>query len=357
MRIVRKFKQLTSKTYPHGTEKELLKYLPEGYKEDSVGNYYLQIGDTTTMFACHLDTASTYDRKITHTFDGDFIKTDGKTILGADDKAGMVVMLYMIENKIPGLYYFFIGEEVGCIGSGRLSKIWKETEFSKYINKVISFDRRGTSSVITEQMFGRCCSNDFAKALSLELNSTNLGFSFSPDPTGIYTDSAQFMSLVPECTNISVGYYSEHTNSEKQDLNFLKRLCKGVCLVNWENLPIKREAKDDYYYGYGYDDNDDDFFSSTDNSEWNKENYGYFEIGDDIKKMFISKTHINEEKSYIYNWLFQSGYYSSFKGITWNGNSLYIETNTIEYIGDRSDIIDFIPELADVPLSQIKESI
>ena len=40
-----------------------------------------------------------------------------KTILGADDKAGMVILLYMIEKKIPGLYYFFIGEEVGCIGS------------------------------------------------------------------------------------------------------------------------------------------------------------------------------------------------------------------------------------------------
>src|SRR5690606_9250117 len=96
-------------------------------------------------------------------------------------------------------------------------------------------------SVITEQMFGRCCSDEFAKAISNSLNSCNLGFKFSPDPTGIYTDSAKFMSLVPECTNISVGYYSEHTNSEKQDLDFLKRLCKGVCLVDWENLPIKRD--------------------------------------------------------------------------------------------------------------------
>ena len=358
MRIVRKFKQLTSKTYPHGTEKQLLKYLPKGYKEDKVGNYYLQIGETpSTMFACHLDTACTYQRKVSHVFDGDFIKTNGSTILGADDKAGMVVMLYMIENKIPGLYYFFIGEEVGCIGSGKLAKIWEKTEFSKYIKKVISFDRRGTTSIITEQAFGQSCSDEFAKKLAQDLNSTGLGFSFSPDPTGIFTDSAKFMGLVPECTNISVGYYSEHTTSEKQDLNFLKRLCKAVCLIDWEDLPIKRDHTkyDDYFSIWDNDYEEEDFFVGNGTEEWSKENFSYFNINGEIKKMYISKKRIDEEKSFIYQWLFDNGY--PFKGIIWNGNSLFVENDTIEYIGARIEVMEYISQLGSVPNTMIKESI
>jgi hypothetical protein len=34
MRIEEKFKQLTSQTYPHGTENELINQLPIGYKEE-----------------------------------------------------------------------------------------------------------------------------------------------------------------------------------------------------------------------------------------------------------------------------------------------------------------------------------
>jgi hypothetical protein len=31
----------------------------------------------------------------------------------------------MIENKIPGLYYFFLGEEVGCVGSRKVAGVQK----------------------------------------------------------------------------------------------------------------------------------------------------------------------------------------------------------------------------------------
>lgn len=65
------------------------------------------------MFTCHLDTCCHKQEFVNHVQDDRFIRTDGKSI-GADDKAGMVVLLYMIEKGIPGIYYFFIGEEVGC---------------------------------------------------------------------------------------------------------------------------------------------------------------------------------------------------------------------------------------------------
>ena len=93
------------------------------------------------MFTAHLDTATYALTDITHVFEGDIIKTDGKSILGADDKAGVTVMLNMIENNIPVLYYFFLGEEVGCIGSRKVAEAQKIKKIEG-INKVISFDRR-----------------------------------------------------------------------------------------------------------------------------------------------------------------------------------------------------------------------
>jgi hypothetical protein len=65
----------------------------------------------------HLDTVSREHTKVNHVINGNMISTDGTTTLGADDKAGVSVLIWMMKHNIPGLYYFFIGE-VGCIGSG-----------------------------------------------------------------------------------------------------------------------------------------------------------------------------------------------------------------------------------------------
>jgi hypothetical protein len=348
MRILRKFKKLTNLTYPHGTEFSLVNHLPIGYEIDKVGNYYIKIGDKpSTMFTCHLDTASSIQVKVNHVEEGNFIKTDGNSILGADDKAGMIVLLYMIENKVPGLYYFFIGEERGCIGSGRLASIWNTTDFSKYITKVVSFDRRGTNSIITEQLYGISCSDDFALELSSRLNSTGLGFNFSPDPTGIYTDSAKFMNLVSECTNISVGYYNEHTNNEKQDIEFLNRLCKGACLIDWETLPITRDPKssNNYYW-------DDDFFEEEfDGNYWSEDKFSNFITEDgDFKKMYISSDRIELELDMIESWLIMTQSFNQSDSIDWDGNSLYIDS---EYIGSREELIRFIPELSMISNSDL----
>ena len=135
--IKEKFLELTSRTYPHETEHELFHLLPDYLLADEFGNKYIQIGDTTTMFTCHLDTATAANVEVTHVIEGDMIKTDGTSILGADDKAGCVIMLYMIEQNVPGLYYFFLGEEVGCIGSRKLSEKFKSDKL-EYITKVVS---------------------------------------------------------------------------------------------------------------------------------------------------------------------------------------------------------------------------
>lgn len=253
--ILETFLSLTSETYPYGFEDDVMKkminnkLLPETISKDAHGNYFLQIGESRTIFASHLDTVSREKTSVRHIIKGDTIYTDNKTILGADDKAGVTIMLWMILHNIPGLYYFFMGEEVGCIGSGLLAKYG---DLKGQYDRIISFDRKGTDSVITYQSGTRCCSDDFANQLAKELNKR--GLSYKKDETGVYTDSAEFVDLIPECTNLSVGYYKEHTVNEHQDISHLERLAEAVILVDWENLVTKRDTSKTEYRSYGYGD-------------------------------------------------------------------------------------------------------
>jgi hypothetical protein len=266
--IFETFMRLTSKTVPYGYEDRFVSdvmtlLFPDDIQKDNHGNYFYEIGNSRTIFTSHLDTVSKDYINVNRVIDGDIIRTDGKTTLGADDKAGMTVMLWMIKNKIPGLYYFFIGEEVGCIGSGLAAKY--ENIKGNY-DRVISFDRRGTDSIITFQSSGRCCSDKFADALSNELNKSNM--SYKKDTGGVYTDSAEFVNLVSECTNISVGYYKEHTTNEHQDIKHLEKLAVACIKVDWENLPVERDPSKTEYkswsnYGWCKGSWDDDYYTDS----------------------------------------------------------------------------------------------
>lgn len=286
MNIKKTFLKLTKKTYPYGFEDELQCYLPKGYVKDIHGNYYYKIGESRTAFTCHLDTACKSQVNVSHRIENNKISTDGTSILGADDKAGMTVMLYMIDKKVPGLYCFFIGEESGCIGSGKASD---DTWFTNY-DRMISFDRRGTSSIITYQSYKRCCSNEFANALAAQLNQGKLHM--SPDDTGVYTDSAEFTGVIPECTNISVGYYNEHTNREYQDIEHLINLCLTCVKVDWESLPIKRKVGEIDYKSYSSSYNGwGNYGVSTDYYGSRKGGYGTHIVSKKYRKKYVNNFH------------------------------------------------------------------
>jgi hypothetical protein len=241
------FLKLTDKTYPHGTEDILVDRLikdgtfPRDIQQDPHGNWFYQVGHgSRTIFAAHLDTVTDKHQSVKHVFDGDYIKTDGTTTLGADDKAGVSILVWMMKHKIPGLYYFFIGEEVGCIGSGLAAKYG---DFEGNYDRILSFDRRDTDSIITHQSWSRSCSDDFAQEICNQLNLADSTFKYIKDDGGVYTDSAEFVDIIPECTNVSVGYYSEHSKSEKQDIKHLIKLADACLKVDWENLPTTRNPK------------------------------------------------------------------------------------------------------------------
>lgn len=281
------FLKLTSKTYPYGyeddfvTEMQEINVLPKNLEKDSQGNYFLKIGDTRTIFASHFDTACKSQTPVIHKIEGNIIKTDKTSILGADDKAGVTIMLWMIKNNVPGTYYFFIGEEVGCIGSGLAAKF---IEFKGIYDRIISFDRRGTTSVITHQSGTRTCSDEFGKELSRQLNNHRIGLEYKIDNTGVYTDSAEFTSVIPECTNVSVGYYQEHTTNEHQDIKHLEKLANACLLVNWESLPTKRdmnkiESKWDSHDSRTSTSWNSRGFSKGSGRTWNNSNFSQYDYG------------------------------------------------------------------------------
>lgn len=226
----------------------------EGITFDIELNLYVKIGESETIFSCHTDTVhrSSGKQKIFYAKDVHIIgKTTNKKeeeydgeCLGSDDGVGIWIMLNMIEVGVPGLYIFHRGEECGGIGSSYIHD--DNPELLKGYKRAIAFDRRGDADIITHQAGQRCCSNTFAWALSSALNICNEKFKFQPSPGGVFTDTANYVNLVPECTNISVGYEFEHSVNEILDYAHAQRLSDACCIIDWEALPTEREPVDEF---------------------------------------------------------------------------------------------------------------
>lgn len=232
----------------------------DGVIRDDFGNYWLEVhppegGRATSLFTAHTDTVHDRSDPQQHKLairDG-ILSRRGGGVLGADDGTGMWLLLNMIAQQVPGIYVFFRDEETG--GQGSSYVVRHQVVELGHIKRCISFDRKATGHVITHQSGGRCCSDTFAKALSAQLNGLGFGFNFAPNDGGSFTDSANFTDQIPECTNLSVGYYDQHFDTECQDLTFASRLALALARVDWEALPTERDPKDDdrewYYSGFG----------------------------------------------------------------------------------------------------------
>jgi hypothetical protein len=244
MNFKEEFLKLTQFTTPYKSESDLEPYLVSkipGLMKDGIGNYHKIIGNSETLFVCHLDNFCKTKQRVHHIIDEEVIMTDGSTILGADNKAGVLVLLYLISNNVPGHYCFFIGEEPilsgGLYGSSLFANYYKDI---KKFKRAIAFDRKEEGSVITRQMAQECCSDTFAAELCNAFIEQDLWM--GPDCTGYYADTASFLEHIPECTNISVGVWGEHTTNEYVDIFYLERVARAAAAINWEELPAIRVA-------------------------------------------------------------------------------------------------------------------
>ncbi len=215
----------------------------------------------TTLFSCHIDTVDTSIFGILETVNGkevpcvkeltydpnfgeialDKASTVG-SCLGADDGVGVWIMLKMIEAGVPGGYIFHTGEECGGIGS-RATLAEHLPILSEY-EIALAFDRPHNDEVITHQRGQECASQKCALALCERLNKH--GFAYKPSAKGVFTDTANYRKVIPECFNLGVGYDRQHGYQETLDYAHAAALLEALCHVDWDSLPIDRDpAKPD----------------------------------------------------------------------------------------------------------------
>ena len=220
---------------------EALKVKPKTMAEGAV---VVELGGKT-LFSCHVDTVHSkeesdgsfqplfFDPAFGHIFCGD--KKSG--CLGADDGAGIYIMLMMIEAGVKGSYIFHRGEEKGGISAYAMKD--KYVAWLKGFNACIAFDRPDTYEVICTQGGQVCASLAYGTALAEALIAQGLDYEVSH--RGVFTDSKVYRQLIPECINLGVGYFSQHSNSEYLDWSHLTELTKAVINVDWDTLKPSRK--------------------------------------------------------------------------------------------------------------------
>lgn len=214
---------------------------------------------STTLFSCHVDTVDNpkdgelVEGKVVQkmlTYDPNFgyIGLDPQSVagcLGADDGAGIWLMLEMIKAKVPGGYIFHRGEERGGIGANAVLR--GHIELLRKYELAIAFDRPNDSEVITHQGGQECASQKLGKALAGALNM--YGLDYETSNRGVFTDTKVYRKVIPECINLGVGYSSQHSRQETQNYAMLTTLLAALLQINWDSLPIDRDpSKPDFEF-------------------------------------------------------------------------------------------------------------
>ena len=147
-RLIKTFLELVRISSPSGEEKEVSEYIIKeleccGFKlssdnagSESGGNCDNLLASwmgpncsgETLVFCCHMDCVVPCDN-VTPVIKEDIITTDGSTVLGADDKAGIAMLMEIAkvikENDItaPRIHFLFtVSEEVGLLGAKQIDK-------------------------------------------------------------------------------------------------------------------------------------------------------------------------------------------------------------------------------------------
>jgi hypothetical protein len=64
------------------------------------------------------------------------------------------------------------------------------------------------------------------------------GLHLEPNDRGATTDVFHYREIIPECTNVSVGYHFAHSPKEWLDLVYLEKIAGACAKVQWEKLQI-----------------------------------------------------------------------------------------------------------------------
>jgi hypothetical protein len=225
---------------------------------DKPGNLYITKGKSATYpcIVAHMDQVQERHSK-------DFIAYEAEDIiigfspkhkeqqgLGADDKCGLWIGLKCLQNFDCLKLAFFVGEEVGCKGSGLANMA-----FFDDCRFVIEPDRKGAEDLITQIGWTPLCSDDFLKDIGFK----KFGYK---ETDGMMTDieALKDKGLMLSCINVSCGYYKPHSNEEfvykpalLNCLTFVEHIIK-TCTKVYPHVDNTSYYERQNYYGDIYDD-------------------------------------------------------------------------------------------------------
>ena len=134
--------------------------------------------------------------------------------LGADDRAGVFLILLLIRDGLRPHLILTLGEEAGGVGASILAQDIHEPPFP--VKYMIELDRANENDCV----FYDCDNKEFRKYIE--------SFGFQTE-LGTYTD---ITFIAPEwnvaAVNLSVGYVNEHTNSEVLFLDWMMSTYKKL---------------------------------------------------------------------------------------------------------------------------------
>lgn len=214
-----------------GLRKTLLSYIRTKYdKVYHSKDYILAVGDIPVALAAHMDTVfDTPARNIYYDKEsGVMWSPEG---LGADDRAGIFIILKLINNGLRPTIIFTADEEIGALGAEALIKKFPNKPPCP-INFIIQLDRRGTNDCV----FYDCDNVNFVNYIE--------GFGFCEN-VGSFSDISV---ICPEWgvagVNLSVGYEDEHSYIEtlhiaplSQTLEKVTEILKQKVIPSFEYVP------------------------------------------------------------------------------------------------------------------------
>jgi len=235
-------------------EEVLLPFLDDlglDYEIDKEYNVYVSNGNTAdTFYIAHTDTCDRVSDPVFKdlSVENGFINLNSAhSCLGADDGAGVYILLKLLEHNIEGRYLFTTGEEIGLIGMSYWIDDPYNVEQLQGVERCVEFDRKGENEIIIEQSGKRLADVELSLELSDEFDS--YGMALFPSTRGVYTDNILLDGIVPFVVNISCGYVHQHTPRETLNYVFLDNLLYAWMAMERYRLPVW----EDYDLSYGLD--------------------------------------------------------------------------------------------------------
>ena len=160
--------------------------------------------------------------------------------IGADDRAGIIAILEILEKGYRPHILFTTDEEIGGLGADMFISIFPD-KFPFELKYFIQIDRKGIGQAVFYD-----CDNDL-----FELYMNDFGFLTHQ---GSFTDIATFMTEYDVAgANLSAGYFDEHTKVETlyvagldYTINGIERMLKDVANAEFYTADVK-----DWYSNYG----------------------------------------------------------------------------------------------------------